>query len=450
MTIKGGDTAAASAGPARRSSFLHDLIGVATSRVSVKLAQFISSLIVARLLGPGGRGLVSALTVPSQLAVNVSEMGVRQSTAFHLGRKLMPLERLQPTLLGMVPLASLVAVLLSLGYFEFAGVAQGDWGLRALAVLSIPLSLTASYASGVFLGRQRIAEFRKTSWRPAAISLALVILLGWGLGWGVHGVMLATTGAAAAACAYALYLLSREQPLRLGFDRAIAVQLQRKGISYAASLVVLMLNYRIMILLLTRLGTLEDVGLYAQAIAIAELIWEVPTMLGSLVLSRGVNAKDPLVFSRKVLMLARLAFVAAVGLAIGLGVAAKYLFPLLYGRRFEQSGDICIMLLPGIVAFIVFKVLNTDLAGRGKPWLTMIIMVPILVLNVVLGWTLIGRYGAMGAAAASSACYVIATLGYILVYRYETGLPLAEILLPQPGDLATLRRALPFGRGAKS
>lgn len=430
----------------RRGGFVHDLIGVATSRVSVKAAQFLSSLIVARLLGPEGRGLVSALTVPSQLAVNVSEMGVRQSTAFHLGRKIIPLERLQPTLLAMIPMASAVAILLSLLYFEFARVAEGDWLLRGLAVVAIPLSLSASYASGVFLGRQRIAEFRKTSWRPAVISLLLVILLGWAAGWGVYGVMLATAGGAAAACAYALYLLGQDQPLRLGFDRSVATQLQRKGISYAASLVVLMLNYRIMILLLTRLGTLEDVGLYAQAIAIAELIWEVPTMLGSLVLSRGVNAKDELLFSRKVLLLARLAFVAAIGLSIGLGFAAEYLFPILYGRRFEQSADICILLLPGIVAFIVFKVLNIDLAGRGKPWAAMVIMGPVLVLNIVLGWFLIERYGAMGAAAASSVCYLVATLGYIILYNRVTGLSFREILLPQPGDFATVRRALPFGR----
>lgn len=430
----------------KRGGFVRDLLGVATSRLSVKIMQFLSSLIVARLLGPDGRGLVSALTVPSQLAVSVSEMGVRQSTAFHLGRGIIPLSRLQPTLLGMVPIASAIAIALSLVYFEFAGVAEEDWTLRILAVGTIPLSLLASYASGVFLGQQRIAEFRKTSWRPGLISLVLVLLLGWVAEWGMYGVMLATAGGALAAAAYALFLLGKEQPLRLGFDRAVAMQLQRKGVTYAASLVILTLNYRIMILLLTRLGTLTDVGLYAQAIAIAELIWEVPTMLGSLVLSRGVNAKDETLFSRKVLLLARLAFAAAVGLAIVVAVAAEYLFPILYGHRFEQSADICILLLPGIVAFIVFKVLHIDLAGRGKPWAAMIIMVPVLMLNVTLGWMMIARYGALGAAIASSACYLVATVGYVILYKRVTGISMRKILLPQPGDLEMIRRALPFGR----
>ncbi|MEH3106951.1 MAG: polysaccharide biosynthesis C-terminal domain-containing protein [Sphingomonas fennica] len=414
-----------------------------TSRVAVRAAQFISSLFLARLLGPAGRGLVSALQVPQQLSVSIAEMGIRQSTAFHLGRGIFPLSRLQPTLLTMVPIMSAIGMALSIAYFEFAHIAEGNWTLRLLAVLPIPLLLSASYASGIFLGRQRIGEFRKTSWRPAFATLLLVMVLVGGLGAGVEGALIATAGGAVLSAVYALYLLGQEERLRLGFDREVAAKLQRRGLSYAAALVILTLNYRVMILLLAREGTLAEVGLYAQAMAIAELIWEIPTVLSSLLLSRGVNAKDPMLFSRKVLMLARVSFVAAVLLSAALGVAAEYLFPLLYGARFADSADICIALLPGIVAFIVFKVLNTDMAGRGKPWASMIVMLPVLVLNVVLGWLLIDRYGAMGAALASSIGYVVATFGYMLLYSRMVGIPLGQMLLPQPGDMAAIVKALP-------
>jgi O-antigen/teichoic acid export membrane protein len=398
---------------------------------------------MARVLGPPGPGLVSALTVPSQMALSISESGIRQSTAFHLGREIFPLSRLQPTLLALIPLASAVAMALSLLYYDFAHVAEGNWTLRLLAIASIPLSLSASYASGIFLGRRRIAEFRRASWRPAFVNLLLVIVLVWFFGVGVAGAMIATTGGAAASSAYALYLLSREMPLRLGFDREVARRLQRRGLSYAATGIVMLLNYRIMILLLSRESTLAEVGLYAQATAIAELIWEIPTMLGALLLSRGVNAKDPMVFSRKVLVLVRLSFLAAIVLAVGLAIAAEFLFPLLYGKRFAASADICIILLPGIVAFIVFKVLSIDIAGRGKPWISMLIMVPVLLINIGLGWLLIGQYGARGAALVSSICYVIATLGYIVLYSRTVGVGVGEIVRPQPGDMDMVLKALP-------
>lgn len=422
--------------------FARDVVRVATSRVSVKVAQFLSGLLVARLLGPEGRGLVSALNVPAQIAVNISEMGIRQSTAFHLGRKLYSAERLVPTLLSLAILASAAAMLLSLAYFEAAELAEDDWALRLLAIAAIPFSLVASYATGVFLGRQQIAAFRRASWRPAVINLLLVALLGWGLGMETKGVLLAGLAGSVAGGTYALWLLHRDTPLRLGFERGLAAALQSKGVSYAAAMVVLLLNYRIMILLLTRLGSLREVGLYAQAIVIAELIWEVPSILGSLVLSRGVNAVDERAFSTKLLALTRFSFMAAILAAGCLALAAKYLFPLLYGARFVDSASICLLLLPGIAAFIVFKMLNTDLAGRGKPWAAMVVMIPVLVFNVVLGAWLIPRHGATGAAIASSAGYVAATVGYVLLYARVTGRRVREIILPQPGDLALARRAI--------
>ena len=427
-----------------RTGFGWEALSVAVSRFFQKGTLLFTSIILARLLGPEGRGLVSALLVPSQLAQNFSEMGIRQSTAFHLGRGIYPLERLLPTLLMLVPIASGFAMAASLFYLDYAHLAEHDWTLRLLAVAAIPTSLLSSYASGVFLGRKRIAAFRKTSWRPALIRMLLIIALGWGIGLGVYGVMLANLGASLAGSGYALFLLSKEGRLRLGFDREVAGKLQRRGLSYAASLFVLMLNYKIMILMLSRFSTLSEVGIYAQAAVIAELIWEIPTAVSALLLSRGVNSKDYKAFSGKVLVLARMSLLAAVVFSIGLAIASSFLFPILFGSKFDSSAAICDALLPGVAAFIVFKILNTDLAGRGKPWASAIIMVPVLVTNIVAGYYMILAYGALGAAIASSASYVLASLLYIVLYSRMTGFRIGEMIRYRASDFALLRAKMPF------
>lgn len=434
--------------PARisRHGFAWDVVSVATSRFTVKAAQLASGVLIARLLGADGRGLVVALTVPSILAVNLSEMGIRQSTAFHLGKDLYPIERLLPTLMTLVPIASAIAVGASLIYYEVAGVADGDPWLRGLALAVIPFLLLASYATGVFLGRQRIAAFRKASWRPAFLNVVLIAAAGWIGGLGIYGVMFAGLAAAILSGGYALYLLRREGRIRLGFDREVARSLQRKGLSYAASLFVLMINYKVMILLLTRLSSLREVGVYGQAAAVAELIWEMPAVLGALVLSRGVNAKSEEGFSRKVLLLAKMAFLAAVGVSIALAVVAPYIFPFFYGPEFAASAPICIALLPGVVAFIVFKILNIDLAGRGRPLTALLIMLPVLAINVILGWWMITRFGAIGAAWASSITYIVAAMAYVLLYSRVVAIPLREMLLIRGSDVRAMLAALPFGR----
>jgi O-antigen/teichoic acid export membrane protein len=441
---------------ARANSFSWQALTVAMSRAFQKSTYFITSLILARLLGPEGRGLVSALLVPAQLAVNFSEMGIRQSTAYHIGRNIFPIERLLPTVLTLVPLASLFAGLAAVAYLDYAGIARDDWGLRLLAIASIPTSLFSSYASGVFLGQQRIAAFRSTSWRPALLRLILIVLLGWGLGYGIYGVMVANLGASLLGAGYALFLLGRSERLRFGFDREVAMRLQRRGISYAGSLFVLILNYKIMILLLARYSTLSEVGIYTQATVIAELIWEIPSAVSALLLSRGVNARESRAFSQKVLVLARLSFLAAIAAAIGIALVADFMFPLLFGHRFAASADICVLLLPGVVAFILFKILNTDMAGRGKPWASMLVMLPVLFLNVLAGLWMIERDGARGAAIASSLAYVVATVLYIGLYHRMTRIPLGDMLRFRRSDFALLgdqlavlvgRRRKPAPRG---
>ncbi|EZP69680.1 Polysaccharide biosynthesis protein [Sphingomonas paucimobilis] len=428
----------------KREGFGWEALSVALSRLFQKGTYFFTSIILARILGPEGRGLVSALLVPSQLAQNLSEMGIRQSTAFHLGRDIFSLERLLPTLLMMIPIASGLAMAGTLIYFDYANLAENDWPLRLLSIAAIPTSLTSSYASGVFLGRQKIAAFRKTSWRPALVRMILIMALGWGVGLGVSGVMIANLGASLMGAGYALILLAREGRLRLGFDREVAKSVQRRGVTYAASLIVLMLNYKIMILLLTRYGSLSEVGLYAQATVIAELIWEMPAAIGSLLLSRSVNARQQAEFTRKLLALTRITFLAAVLVSIGIALTGWFMFPLLFGYSFGESSQICNALLPGVVAFIVFKTLNSDLAGRGKPYLAMIITVPVLLCNVVLGWWMIVHHGAMGAAIASSACYILATLMYVILYSRVTGVAVREMLSYRRSDFTLLFSKIPI------
>lgn len=433
----------------KRSGFGWEAMLVTASRVFQRSTFFISSLILARVLGPEGRGLVSALMVPSQLSVNLSELGIRQSTAFHIGKGIYTTDRIVPTLLTLVPIASTLAILLSIGYFAFADLAQDDWALQALAVASIPLSLAVSYASGVFLGRQRMAAFRSTSWRPASFRLVLIIILCWFLPFGAYGALIATLAGAMLGAGYALYLLRKETPLRFGFDLEVARKIQKRGTVYAASMIVLMINYKIMTLLLTKFSTLSAVGLYTQATVVAELIWEIPMAMSALLLSRGVNAKQEAEFSRKVILLARLTFLTALVASLCLAAISPVLFPLLFGRHFEESGRLCVMLLPGIVAFILFKILNTDLAGRGKPWVAMLVMLPVLLINIVLGWWMIIHYGVVGAATASSVAYVVAAIGYLILYSRTTGISLREIVTYRKSDFTFLLSKLPVQLGGK-
>ena len=100
------------------------------------------------------------------------------------------------------------------------------------------------------------------------------------------------------------------------------------------------------------------------------------------------------------------------------------------------------LLLPGIVALSVARVLAGYLLGRNRQQVDLAASLAGLVVTVAFDLILIPRYGFAGAAVASSIAYAT-TLAVDLtwVVRHST-LTVKDLLLPTPADLrVTLRRA---------
>ena len=368
-------------------------------------------------------------------------MGVRQAVGYHLGKNEVPLAELMPTLLAMVLVSGAIGMSASLAYYQFAGLGEVSWTLQLLAVAVIPLGLLSSYLTGIFLGLNRVADFRRVSWRPALLNLCLVAALLVGFGFRETGVLLGAIGGSLLGAAYALYFASKFGKIGLGWNGELVRRLQRKGLGFALPLMAMMLNYRVMTLLLSMRGSLADVGIYIQAITLAEMIWEVPNTLASVLLARGFSSRDATDFSRKVLVLVRLTLVLGIGMALGMMLFGRTIIHLLFGAHFDHSADVLFVLLPGIVAFLYYKVLNVDLATRGRPMMSLVTSLPILCFSIIAGWWAIGAYGVMGGAWVTSLGYCLGAIIYVFVYRRETGIGFREILLPSRLDIDVIRRA---------
>ena len=75
---------------------------------------------------------------------------------------------------------------------------------------------------------------------------------------------------------------------------------------------------------------------------------------------------------------------------------------------------------------ILFKVLNQDMAGKGKPIVSLKVFLPTLIINIVLNILWIPKYGQNGAAISSSISYVVASLFFFRAYLKYTGIKFNE------------------------
>jgi Na+-driven multidrug efflux pump len=100
------------------------------------------------------------------------------------------------------------------------------------------------------------------------------------------------------------------------------------------------------------------------------------------------------------------------------------------------------ILLLGVVALSLHKILASDLSGRGLPQYPSITSALALVVTLVADLLLIPRYGIVGAAWASTLAYGVQTIALVVIYRRVTGVAWRDLVVLRRDDLLLYRRWL--------
>jgi len=93
------------------------------------------------------------------------------------------------------------------------------------------------------------------------------------------------------------------------------------------------------------------------------------------------------------------------------------------------------VLLPGVVAISISKVLAGYLSGLGRNGLTSTVSVSAFVLNVVLNLFLIPRAGIVGAATASLISYTFSSVVYAILAGRVAGVSPLAFWIPRSDDV---------------
>jgi O-antigen/teichoic acid export membrane protein len=107
---------------------------------------------------------------------------------------------------------------------------------------------------------------------------------------------------------------------------------------------------------------------------------------------------------------------------------------MLYGNQFTESGRIVQLLMPGVVAFTIVKVLYMDIAGKGNPSISLLVLIPALIMNIILNLIWIPQYGAKGAALASTISYSISAVGFLFLYARMVDIKVSNLIKFQLND----------------
>ena len=414
--------------------FLRDVLSVGISKFATIVFGIVTSIIIARELGPEKNGVIAALVVFPALFMSVGSLGIRQSTTYYLGKNIFSEKDIKAAITQIWLISTIISVIVCFVLMRYLSKSGDNFLFVLLALAPIPFSLFNTYNSGIFLGKNQIKEFNKINWIPSLLTLVVTLILVLGLSLGIKGYFIALIAGPLFISALLLFKNKFLDVLSLKFNWQVIKPMIRLGSIYALALMFINLNARLDVILLDRLSSDFETGIYSKGYSVGNYLLQIPWMLNTIVFSRSAIAKNDELFSKKVSQLLRVSFLVILLFAGFLFMFSDFIIVLMFGEDFIGSSIVLQYLLLGVLFLSLFKILNQDLAGKGKPWISMKAMIPGLLVNVILNYFLIPSYGATGASIASTISYSFAIILFIHFYSKEVSIPVKEILRYKKSD----------------
>jgi O-antigen/teichoic acid export membrane protein len=425
-----------------------------TAQVLILAATGVTSVAVARLLGPDGTGAVALLINLVGIGTLVFGLGLRSGIVYELSSGDWGLRQAAwQTALTAIGLGTLgaLAVLLLHALTQDSVLAGLDATTAAAAAAALPFAIAVAYTGAIALARERYEAYAAVQILPpvATLLFAVGLAIPFAVTGAAVGIAAATTVTAIAGWAWlyrylAVAAVAAKRPVRGHLGRAMRFGAQAWG-----GEVLQFLNYRIDLFILNSFAAIADVGVYSVAVTLTSIAWILPNALTTVLFPRearlaAARRAGTLPQSETDAVAVKGARQAIIMLVPSAAVALALLFvavPLLYGPRFADTTTLGLLLLPGVLAIGFGKALTAVTTGRGYPRYALYLSLISFPFTIAMYLVLIPPLDAEGAAIATTLSYILTSAVAWLFYRRATGLRF-RALIPGRADIREARAAL--------
>lgn len=433
---------------ARRRHLGGGVLASTASQVATLVTAAVTSVLIARILGPDGLGAFALAASLAGASVLVVGMGVKQGIIVLVGsgdwpRRFVPADLLLP----LLALGALGGGLVFLAYelLRTSALQAIPPGVVPVLAGAVVFALAWQWSWSLMLALERYEAYAIVFVAPPIATLAAAT--GLALAFEIEGAIVGIAAGHALAGVFAVGW-ARRGVTAARVREAAAGRLRRLravfsfGLKSWASEVLRYSNMRLDLFFVAAFTSAADVGRYSVAVAVAGIGLVLPVALSTTIMSRtaslvgasrrgegvrgAADISDARACRHAVLMLPPSALIVTVLLLAGI--------PLFYGSRFEDSVTLGLILLPGVLLLGLSGVLTSIVHGRGRPdyalYAVLITVPPTLVAYLLV----IPDTGATGAAVVSLCSYAAAAVVAFLFFRRVTGLGARAALVPTPEE----------------
>lgn len=219
-----------------------------------------------------------------------------------------------------------------------------------------------------------------------------------------------------------------------GFDLRFIFHSYGMGFKVFLSSLFITLLIRFDVMLIRYFKGFADLGVYAVAANVVDMLQMAANLVGSLLLVKLSDINDDTQrwdLLKKVFLF----FFLVLGAAnLGFVLVGKPLLTLMYGKDFTPVYNVYLWLIPASFGLSFGSLFNTYLWSKGFPIISVVLPLLALILNICLNILMIPTLGITGAALATSIAYVGWFASILLYEHYHSGKKIIQHLIPDGND----------------
>ncbi len=413
-------------------SFSSQVTWTFATRILMIVNSLAAGIIVARWLGAEGVGELAVINVAVATIVQLGSFGLPSSNTYFIAQDQ---SHFRAAAINSLIFALVIGSVLALGLSAAAALRQDWFGfvspeLIRIAAISIPFQLIALIGLNILLAVGRVRDFNLLDLAGQSFvlinALLALILLRRGL---ATLVTLNTAASIAVSIVVAVLLAVSAKSLAESkwlADLALLRRMITYGVKFHISILAGAIILRADLLVVNHFRGAAEAGVYSVASQFALLLMLLPGVVATLLFPRVTAEQDAsgettCLVTRYTTLIMFCCCLAAVPFSL--------LLPVVYGAAFADATKLLLILLPGVYLMGLESVLVQHFNALGLPRAIPLYWLATLVLNLILVFSLVPRFGAQGAAIASSISYAMIFGLVALHFHTSTGRSLAEVFV---------------------
>lgn len=417
-------------------------------RVLTQVLSICGGIIIARSLGPAGKGMytyaLAALAVMTTLSGGMSASISRQYRRLKRPVGAVYSGMMRFCFMAILPLS------LALGLVAFFT----HQPVLLFTAFAFPFAYfnQASVSFSMADGKVGFANYQSLI-STAAITIVTGILC-YVLHLSVYAALAGWTGVTLAVSVYSFYNIAKyRRDFATPQERTSVFKDQVKyGLHVTFNQLLAHLNFQIDIFIVLFLLGHAALGRYSIAVGIGQLMWHLSRPLA--VASYGAVTKgNPREAARVTVTCVRHALINVGVAAVILAIVGPVLLRIVYGPAFAASGLAFQLLLPGILAYCTVPFFSQYFSLQlGKPGNNSLVLASSTVICGIFTYLMAPHWGILAGAVGTSLSYVAALFIASAMFCRETGVPFRELFAFSKRDIdqyATLARWVLAGAPAR-